>query len=248
MSLLAKLRPLKQLRKVDPAFIAWPRWAPTAPASVPGKKCRTNPISLYGKSKLAQEKIFRELCPAPYVIIRAPIVFGPGDMDMLAIFRIVNKGILPTLGRKERRYSVIYVKDLVGGMIAAANSRCENEIFYIANPEPISWETFMRTGLPADECEKNPQDRPPGNPGSGSWPSFPKCASVSRNERPSSTATNSAKCAFLFGHAPRKKVRASSIFNPASRSQRPCRKPSAGTRNRICCKSISFFLELVIPA
>ncbi len=102
-----------------------------------------NPVSLYGKSKLDQEKIFKEFCPAPYVIVRAPIVFGPGDLDMLAIFRILNKGFLPVLGRKERRYSVIYVKDLVSGMIAAANSNCQNETFHITNAEPISWEKFM---------------------------------------------------------------------------------------------------------
>ena len=63
---------------------------------------------------------------------------------MLAIFRILSKGFLLTLGRNERQDSIIYVKDLVRGMIAAANSRCQNEIFYIANAEPIAWERFMR--------------------------------------------------------------------------------------------------------
>lgn len=102
-----------------------------------------DPISLYGKSKLAQEKLFSEHCPAPHVIIRAPIVFGPGDMDMLDAFRMVRKGMIPMLGQKERRYSVIYVKDLVRGMIAAASSPCHNEIFYIANAEPVEWQNFL---------------------------------------------------------------------------------------------------------
>jgi nucleoside-diphosphate-sugar epimerase len=62
---------------------------------------------------------------------------------MLTIFRILGKGILPTLGRKERLYSVIYVKDLVRGMITAANSGYQNEIFHIANSEPVAWEKFM---------------------------------------------------------------------------------------------------------
>jgi nucleoside-diphosphate-sugar epimerase len=64
---------------------------------------------------------------------------------MLTAFRILRKGILPLLGRKDRQYSVIYVTDLVRGMLAAASSRCQNETFYIANPEPIAWEKFMRT-------------------------------------------------------------------------------------------------------
>jgi nucleoside-diphosphate-sugar epimerase len=142
-SLLEKLRPLKKLRKV--VLLS------SLAASGPNRQnlcliedMPENPISLYGKSKLTQEKIFQEYCPVPYIIIRAPIVFGPGDLDMLAAFRILSKGILPLLGRKERQYSIIYVIDLVRGMIAAANSSYQNETFYIANSEPIAWEKFMR--------------------------------------------------------------------------------------------------------
>ncbi|MCX6554928.1 MAG: NAD-dependent epimerase/dehydratase family protein [Candidatus Aminicenantes bacterium] len=142
MALLDKLRPLKELRKVvllSSLAAAGPnRQSPCLREGMP-----ENPVSLYGKSKLAQEKILREQCPVPYIIIRAPIVFGPGDLDMLTIFRVLKKGILPALGRKERKYSVIYVKDLVKGMIAAADSPCQNETFYITNAEPVPWDDFM---------------------------------------------------------------------------------------------------------
>jgi nucleoside-diphosphate-sugar epimerase len=143
ISLLEKLRPLKKLKKVV-LLSSVAATGPNRQNVCLREDMPENPVSLYGKSKLAQEKIFREHCPAPYIIIRAPIVFGPGDMDMLAVFRILNKGFLLALGRNERLDSVIYVKDLVRGMIAAANSRCQNEIFYIANAEPIVWEKFMR--------------------------------------------------------------------------------------------------------
>jgi dihydroflavonol-4-reductase len=145
-ALLEKLRPLKKLQKVvllSSIAAAGPnRQSPCLKEDMPEE-----PVSLYGKSKLTQEKILREYCPAPYIIIRAPIVFGPGDMDMLAIFRILNKGILPALGRKERLYSVIYVKDLVRGMIAAARSPYRNETFFITNSEPLSWDEFMRAAF-----------------------------------------------------------------------------------------------------
>jgi nucleoside-diphosphate-sugar epimerase len=141
-SLLDKLKPLKNLRKVV-LLSSLAAAGPNRQIACLREEMPADPISLYGKSKLAQEEIFASQCPAPYVIIRAPIVFGPGDMDMLDAFRIVNKGILPILGRKERRYSVVYVKDLVQGMIIAAGSPCMNEIFYIANPEAIEWRAFM---------------------------------------------------------------------------------------------------------
>jgi nucleoside-diphosphate-sugar epimerase len=142
-SLLDKLRHLKKLRKVV-LLSSLAAAGPNRESLCLREDMPENPVSLHGKSKLAQEKILQEYCPAPYIVIRAPIVFGPGDLDMLAALRILSKGILPLLGRKERQYSVIYVKDLVSCMIAAANSRCQNETFYIANSEPIVWEKFMR--------------------------------------------------------------------------------------------------------
>jgi dihydroflavonol-4-reductase len=142
MALLDKLRSLKKLRKVvllSSLAAAGPnRQIPCLKEGMPD-----NPVSLYGKSKLAQEKILQAHSSAPYIIIRAPIVFGPGDMDMLTIFRVLKKGVLPELGRKQRMYSVIYVTDLVKGMIAAANSSYQNETFYITNVEPIPWDDFM---------------------------------------------------------------------------------------------------------
>jgi nucleoside-diphosphate-sugar epimerase len=135
---MEKLKPLKNLRKAV-LLSSLAAAGPSREAGALREEMPAVPVSLYGKSKLVQEKIFVEQCPAPFVIIRAPIVFGPGDMDMLDAFRMAGKGIIPLLGRKERRYSVIYVKDLVRGMIAAAASACQNEIFYITNVEPVSW-------------------------------------------------------------------------------------------------------------
>jgi UDP-glucose 4-epimerase len=141
-ALLEKLQPLKKLKKVI-LLSSLAAAGPNRQDAPLREETPSIPISLYGKSKLAQEELFTAHCPAPAIIIRAPIVFGPGDMDMLNAFRIIGKGFIPLLGKTERRYSVIYVKDLVRGMIAAAASACQNELFYIANPEPIEWRAFM---------------------------------------------------------------------------------------------------------
>ncbi|MBN2346304.1 MAG: NAD-dependent epimerase/dehydratase family protein [Candidatus Aminicenantes bacterium] len=141
-SLLERLRPLPALRKVL-LLSSLAAAGPNRQVTRLREEMPADPISLYGKSKLAQEKILAAHCAAPHVVVRAPVVFGPGDMDMLEALRIVRRGILPVLGRKEHWYSVVYVKDLVRGMAAAAFSPCQDEIFYIANPEPIEWRTFM---------------------------------------------------------------------------------------------------------
>jgi nucleoside-diphosphate-sugar epimerase len=137
-SLLDKLRPLSKLRKVV-LLSSLAAVGPNRQSHCLREDMPENPVSLYGKSKLAQEKIFREYCPAPYIIIRAPIVFGPGDLDMLAIFRILGKGILLALGRNERHDSIIYVKDLVRGMIAASQLMGKKRIQKIIVPKMLVW-------------------------------------------------------------------------------------------------------------
>ena len=60
---------------------------------------------------------------------------------------------MPLLGHN-RRYSVIYVKDLVRGLLQAALSPVENEVFYLTHPDPLSWETFMEMAAAAMNVQR----------------------------------------------------------------------------------------------
>ncbi|MCU0275317.1 MAG: NAD-dependent epimerase/dehydratase family protein [Acidobacteria bacterium] len=141
-ALLEKLKPLKKLQRVV-LLSSLAAAGPTRGNDPLREDMTAAPISLYGRSKLAQEEMVATHCPAPYVILRAPIVFGPGDMDMLDAFRFAARGIMPLLGRRARRYSLIYVKDLARAMVAVAFGPCRNEIFYAANPDAVEWRELL---------------------------------------------------------------------------------------------------------
>jgi len=105
-----------------------------------------NPINLYGQSKLAAEeyvkKYFKKI---PTTIIRPPAVFGPRDTDILEYFKTVRYGIIPRLEGKEKYLSLIYVKDLVKGIVMAAESEATlGKIYFLAMDKPIAWEDFAR--------------------------------------------------------------------------------------------------------
>jgi nucleoside-diphosphate-sugar epimerase len=92
--------------------------AACGPAQGPGKPvdelCRPEPITWYGKSKLAAEQALLRLSDRlPVSIVRAAPVLGPRDRDFLTYFELVNRGLDLQLGRAERRASIIYVRDLV---------------------------------------------------------------------------------------------------------------------------------------
>lgn len=80
-----------------------------------------HPISNYGQSKLkAEEAVRRYRDRLPVTIVRPPAVFGPRDKDIFEIFKYANKGWRLRLGGGPRFTSIVYVKDLIAGLLLAA--------------------------------------------------------------------------------------------------------------------------------
>jgi dihydroflavonol-4-reductase len=101
--------------------------------------CR--PITYYGESKLEGEKIvLSDVSKLPITIVRPPAVYGPRDMDMLGFFKVAGKGFRISFGRGESLLSLVYVKDLVDGIIRAAeNSKSDGQTYFIADERVYSW-------------------------------------------------------------------------------------------------------------
>ena len=98
-----------------------------------------HPVTPYGKSKLAAERIVRRLVPEA-VIVRPPVVYGPRDTDVFHLFKSVSRGMLVEIGGGERWAQAIYVKDLVDGILAAARSpKASGRAYFLAHAKAISW-------------------------------------------------------------------------------------------------------------
>ena len=90
--------------------------------SCPGRPRREEdppaPVTAYGRSKLAAERV-RLRCPElPVTVIRPPAVYGPGDRDIFAYFRLVRAGVRPELV-PSGRLSMVYVGNLVDALLLA---------------------------------------------------------------------------------------------------------------------------------
>lgn len=80
-----------------------------------------HPVSNYGKSKLQAERIVTgQDKTLPATILRPPAVYGPRDRDFYVLFKMLKKGFYPDWGKCY--YSMLYVDDLVNGIIAAAEA------------------------------------------------------------------------------------------------------------------------------
>lgn len=106
------------------------------------------PISKYGKSKLAGELAVRRFADrVPTIIVRPPIVFGPGDRDGFLVFQGIRRTRLhPVPNRSGLPVSLIHADDLCEALVLAADQgeRLSNEaestgLYYAADPTPSTW-------------------------------------------------------------------------------------------------------------
>lgn len=93
------------------------------------------PVSVLGETKLAAEReVWTHTEAFEVVILRPPIVYGPGDKETFAIFKMVHDGSVWTVGHPRLQLSVLFVTDLANGIADALETpAAANEVFFLAS-------------------------------------------------------------------------------------------------------------------
>ncbi len=110
-----------------------------------------SPVSAYGRSKLRAEALCMERSGSiPVTIVRPPAVYGPGDRDVLQVFQMLSRGLLLSAGSAARqRFSMIYVDDLVDGlMMAARSNKAAGRTYHLTSPRSSSWDELIAAAKP----------------------------------------------------------------------------------------------------
>lgn len=84
-------------------------------------------LSAYAASKQAGEEVVATR-GGPWLAVRAPAVYGPGDRETLAYFRAVRTGLAPQPRVAGARLSLIHVADLAEALAAALGQPALNSI------------------------------------------------------------------------------------------------------------------------
>ncbi len=134
---LARLLAGRAVRFVHVSSLA--AMGPSAEGAPLEEDATPHPVSDYGKSKLEAELRAAHWRPDA-VIVRPPVVYGPGDTDVFQIFKSIAAGVVLEISGPERWFSAIYVEDLAEGLIAAAEApQAEGRAYFLAHPKLVSW-------------------------------------------------------------------------------------------------------------
>ena len=101
----------------------------------------TNPITTYGRSKVAQERLVKKyMDKLPITIVRPPAIYGDRDTEIYLVFKTYKQGLMTLVGFNRKELSIIYVKDLVHGIyLAATNEIAQGETYFISSKEFYNW-------------------------------------------------------------------------------------------------------------
>jgi nucleoside-diphosphate-sugar epimerase len=98
------------------------------------------PDNIYGVTKAEGEKVVRDYFDRiPGTIIRISETYGPGDRRLLKLFRGIDKGMFFVIGNGRNIHQLIYVDDLVDGLLLAAeHPSATSETFVLAGTERLT--------------------------------------------------------------------------------------------------------------
>jgi len=112
-----------------------------------------NPGDLYQKTKLEAERLALETAgksSMEVVVIRPCSMYGPGDLRMLKMFRMLVKGTFFKVGPCRENFHAVYIDDVVDGIIRAAfQPDLNGEVFIIGGPEYLPLDQYIDTAASA---------------------------------------------------------------------------------------------------
>jgi nucleoside-diphosphate-sugar epimerase len=95
----------------------------------------------YQESKAEAERVVMDYMAAgkmPAVVFRPAGIYGPGDLRFLKLFRAIQTGRFVMVGSGEVLYHLIYIDDLIEGIVlCASQARAVGNVYILAGAEAV---------------------------------------------------------------------------------------------------------------
>jgi nucleoside-diphosphate-sugar epimerase len=107
-----------------------------------------NPGDYYQQSKAEGEILARDFGKnrsLPVVVFRPAGIYGPEDLRFLKLFKAIKSGVFRMIGSGEVLYHMVYVEDLVDGiLLCGASEQATGEVFILASERPYTLNSITK--------------------------------------------------------------------------------------------------------
>lgn len=113
------------------------------------------PGDIYQRTKLEGERLAQEaiLQGDPVTVVRPAGIYGPGDLRFLKLFSLVQSGRFIIFGSGQTWLHLVYIDDLVRGMIQAANSpNAFGKTMILAGEDYVTIRDLVQSVAAATDC------------------------------------------------------------------------------------------------
>ncbi len=110
------------------------------------EKTKCNPKTDYDKTKYFSELAVKK-SKLDWTIVRPTMVYGPGEIRNKAkMFRLIQKGFFAIIGNGKNLMSLVYIDNLIQGIILAGESKKSiRQTYIISDKNPYTMNKFIKT-------------------------------------------------------------------------------------------------------
>ena len=114
---------------------------PSKPNNPINEDSPCNPITTYGRSKLAQEELAKKyMDKLPITICKVAAIYGERDTEIFIFFQTFSKRLLTKIGLHDKEVSLVHVSDVVRGLFLAATSeKAIGQGYFITSEKYYTW-------------------------------------------------------------------------------------------------------------
>ena len=115
-------------------------------------------LSPYASSKRQGEQALAASSgEMPWTAFRPSPVYGPGDRELLPLFRWIGRGLAPIIGSKDARFSLLYVDDLAEAVrVSLEKNPRPGEVFELHDGKPDGYSYHELTQIVAGIYSRRP--------------------------------------------------------------------------------------------
>ena len=116
-------------------------FGPSAEGVIPTEDASPNPVTHYGRSKLAGERaVLAAKDELPVTVMRPTGIYGPRDTEIFQLFEVTNRGLMPLINSRDGTFTLVYGPDCASAVLAALDKdKASGKIYFITDGRIYTW-------------------------------------------------------------------------------------------------------------